>query len=565
MFSVPDLVPLRAFAPLSSSAILNAVVQLLTPLAITLGAYALYKAATFVWTEYINNPLKNFPGPPSPSWIYGNMRQIWDAENSVMHEQWIAEYGSTIKYKVFLGMTRLFTTDLKAINHVLMNSQVYQKPEQSRFFLSRILGDGVLVVEGEKHREQRRVMNPGFGASQIRELTEIFVEKALELRDVWAAEVQKQAQGEEQTARINVLSGLSKMTLDVIGLAGFDYKFNALQGEKSELNEAFNTLFSTRPAMSMILILRGLMGRFSFLVPVEGDKAGRQAKATMDRIGNQLLNESKAALEKASEGKDERFKKRDLLSLLLKANMSTDVPQNQRMSDQDVLAQVPTFLVAGHETTSNGTTWALYALSLRPDIQSKLREELYTISTDNPNMDELNALPYLDAIVRETLRIHSPVPSTMRAAIKDDVIPVGTPFVDETGRVRDSIPVQKGQTLLIPILAINRSTEIWGPDAREFKPERWESVPEGAGAVPGVWGNILTFLGGPRACIGYRFSLVEMKALLFTLIRAFEFKLAVSPEEIGKKTGIVQRPVLINDLKAGNQMPLLVTPYVHVL
>jgi len=308
-----------------------------------------------------------------------------------------------------------------------------------------------------------------------------------------------------------------------------------------------------------------LMGRFSFLIPVEGDKAGRQAKETMIRIGNQLLNESKAALEEVSEGKDERFKKRDLLSLLLKANMSTDVPQNQRMSDQDVIAQVPTFLVAGHETTSNGTTWALYALSLRPDIQSKLREELYTVSTDNPSMDELNALPYLDAVVRETLRIHSPVPGTIRAAVKDDVIPVGTPFVDETGRVRDSIPVQKGQSLLIPILAINRSTEIWGPDAREFKPERWESVPEGASAVPGVWGNVLTFLGGPRACIGYRFSLVEMKALLFTLIRAFEFKLAVSPDEIGKKTGIVQRPVLLNDLKAGNQMPLLVTPYVHVL
>ncbi|KAF9453705.1 cytochrome P450 [Macrolepiota fuliginosa MF-IS2] len=340
--------------------------------------------------------------------------------------------------------------------------------------------------------------------------------------------------------------------------------FNALQGEKSELNEAFNTVFSTRPSI-MTVFLKTLMGRLSFLIPAEGDKATHKARATMDRIGNQLLNESKAALAGASKGNDERLRKRDLLSLLLKANMSTDVPENQRMSDQDVLAQVPTFLVAGHETTSTGTTWALYALSLRPDIQSKLREELYTISTDNPSMDELNALPYLDATVRETLRVHSPVPSTMRVAVKDDVIPVGTPFVDRMGRVRDSIPVQKGQKLLIPILVINRATEIWGPDAREFKPERWESVPEGASAVPGVWGNLLTFLGGPRACIGYRFSLVEMKALLFTLIRAFEFKLAVSPDEIGQKTGMVQRPILINNLKAGVQMPLLVTPYVHIL
>ncbi|KXN81835.1 Cytochrome P450 4B1 [Leucoagaricus sp. SymC.cos] len=553
-----------SFLPLSSTTIFNALVQLLTPLTLTIGAYAFYKVVKFVWREYVANPLRVLPGPPSPSWLYGNMKQIWEADNSVLHEGWVKEYGSTIRYKVFFGISRFFTMDLKAINHVLMNSQTFQKPAQSRFFLSRLLGDGVLVVEGTKHREQRKVMNPAFGASQIRELTEIFVEKALELRDVWAAEVAKESHGEKKQARINVLTGLSRMTLDVIGLAGFDYKFNSLQGEKSELNEAFNTVFSTRPSMSVFMVLRGLLGSMGFLIPLQGDKAARDAKVTMDRIGNQLLNESRAALKKAMGEKDERFRKRDLLSLLLKANMSTDIPEDQRMSDEDVLAQVPTFLVAGHETTSNATTWALYALSLNPEVQTKLREELYTIQTDNPSMDELNSLQYLDFVVRETLRVHAPVPATMRIAVKDDVVPLGTPVVDKNGNVRDSILVQKGQSLFVPILAINRSEELWGPDAREFKPERWATVPECASAVPGVWGNILTFLGGPRACIGYRFSLSEMKALLFTLVRAFEFELAVSASEIGKRSGIVQRPVLINDLKAGNQMPLLISPYVRV-
>ena len=65
--------------------------------------------------------------------------------------------------------------------------------------------------------------------------------------------------------------------------------------------------------------------------------------------------------------------------------------------------------------------------------------------------------------------------------------------------------------LFVPILAANRSQELWGPDAKEFRPERWlaSGPPEAVSTIPGVWGNMLTFLGGPRACIGYRFTLIE--------------------------------------------------------
>lgn len=63
--------------------------------------------------------------------------------------------------------------------------------------------------------------------------------------------------------------------------------------------------------------------------------------------------------------------------------------------------------------------------------------------------------------------------------------------------------------VMIPILAMNRSKELWGEDSFEFKPERWEKPPEAISSIPGVWGHMMTFIGGPRACIGYRFSLVE--------------------------------------------------------
>ncbi|TFK67144.1 cytochrome P450 [Pluteus cervinus] len=457
----------------------NLLYQLLGSLGGTLILYGVFKVVEVYYNEW-TSPLRDLPGPKSASWIWGNFMEIRKAEHSVLQEKWVEQYGMTIKYHAPFGLSRLYTMDPKALGHILMNSEDYEKPDSVRYVLSQIVGSGVLVVEGEKHKQQRRVMNPAFGAAQIRELTEIFVAKSVQLRDAWAVEIAKQG----GSGKIEALGWLSKATLDIIGLAGFSYDFDNLAAGK----------------------------------------------------------------------------RRDLLSLLVRANMSKDVPESQRMSDEDVLDQVPTFLVAGHETTSTGTTWALYALCRDQEIQRKLREELLSVPTENPTMDELNALPYLDAVVRETLRVHTPAPSTVRIATRDDVLPLSKPFTDKRGKVQEGISIRKGQTIMVPILAMNRAKWVWGEDAAEFRPERWESVPEAAMTIPGIWGNMMSFLGGPRACIGYRFALVEMKALLFTLVRSFEFELAVPAEDVVKRSRVVQRPLLKSDPEGGHQLPMLIRP-----
>ncbi|KAH9847038.1 cytochrome P450 [Lenzites betulinus] len=509
--------------------------------------------------------LRNLPGPPNPSWFYGNMKHIQAKDNSVPQERWLAEYGPHIVYKGFLNEDRLFTLDARALNHILTHSADYRKPEVARRNLAKVLGEGILFTEGEQHRRQRRILNPAFGPAQIRDLTEIFVQKAIELRDIWDAQMMGDG---VPNARLDVLSGLTKTTLDVIGLAGFGYRFNALNptGEPNEFNEAFQQLFLPR-TFTVFVIMKNFFPILD-IIPDEASKCIQRARGVMRRIGKELIAEKKAEIERElAEGTEKKGVKRgdlqgrDLLTLLLKANMAMDIPDNQRLSDEDVLARA--FLAAGHDTTSTGTTWCLYALTQAPDVQKKLREELFTLNTDAPTMDELNSLPYLDAVVRETLRLHAPVPLTSRVAIKDDVIPVSEPFVDRYGRVQDSIKVSKGSSIMIPILALNRSKKYWGEDALEFKPERWAHPADAVASIPGVWSNILTFIGGPRACIGYRFSLVEMKALIFVLVRAFEFALAVPPEDIQSKTNVVQRPKLRSAPKEGHQMPLLVTRYVR--
>ena len=81
--------------------------------------------------------------------------------------------------------------------------------------------------------------------------------------------------------------------------------------------------------------------------------------------------------------------------------------------------------------------WCLYALTQAPEIQQKLREELLQVSTDTPTMDELAALPYLDMVVKETLRLHAPVPGTDRVATIDTYVPLSKPFMDQHGRLYD--------------------------------------------------------------------------------------------------------------------------------
>ncbi|KAF7334967.1 hypothetical protein MVEN_02246700 [Mycena venus] len=568
--------------------------RLLATLLGAAGAYALYWILGALYYEF-TSPWRYLRGPPSTHWFFGNLKEFIDDEDDGLEESWRQQYGRTFKFYRFFGTTALHTTDPKAIHHFLSNTHIYQKSEASRFSLGQIVGPGILVVEGDVHKQQRKIMNPAFGAPQVRNLTEIFVDKSIQLRDIWAAQVAKSNDG---VARVEALSWLSKATLDIIGLAGFNYKIDALGAEEgaapNELAEAFEAIFAAETG-SGFSFARFLQLRFPILrnIPLKRNKTVVEAQATMMRIGRGLLADSKREI--AENGFETNTgtasgRARDLLTLLVRANTSKDLPASQRLSDEDVIAReganvprgwswcvLPSFVRVSSkapsiysswsaETTSTAVTWTLFALTQNTTAQTRLREELLGVSTDRPSMDELNALPYLDSVVRETLRLYAPVPGTSRIALRDDVVPLSTPVTDTNGTVHESLRIRKGEPIIIPIIAMNCDGEIWGPDAMKFIPERWDAPPPGASAIPGVWGHMLTFIGGPRSCIGFRFSLVEMKALIFTLVRSFEFELAVPIGEMGKKgTAIVQRPIVVTDRAAGNQLPLFVRPVVREL
>ncbi|KAG8902487.1 hypothetical protein FRC00_005950 [Tulasnella sp. 408] len=472
------------------------------------GSYLAYKLSKLFKLWLIDprlSPLIDLPGPESHgSIIWGNMAEVVKAPPLALFEEWF--------------------------------ENVFGK--------------------GDDHKRQRKIMNPCFGPGRIRDLMPVFYDKAFELRDIWTRQL---VEGGLDEREIDVLVSLTRTTLDVIGLAGFGYEFDTLaNGETNELVRAFMDIFSPNQDVSILVLISRFIPILN-KIPTERERVAARSKAILDRFGTRIVRDKRAAIEAISGSKGGVEKKTveglDLLSVLIKANMATDVKESERMSDEEVMGR--------HETTATSITWLLYDLSLPQyqPVQTKLREELLTLTSERPAMEELNNLTYLDAVVRENLRYRSVVDSTIRCASKDDIIPVSTPYKDRKGIERMEFRIAAGELILIPIGSLGRDKAIWGEDAEEFNPERWlkgNTHPRSA-EVPGVFSGMLTFLGGPRSCIGYRFALMEMKVLIFALIRKFAFELPENPPTIEKKSQIVTRPAIRQaDGKFKNSMPLRV-------
>ncbi|KAI5985412.1 cytochrome P450, partial [Pisolithus marmoratus] len=194
--------------------------------------------------------------------------------------------------------------------------------------------------------------------------------------------------------------------------------------------------------------------------------------------------------------------------------------------------------------------------------QTKLRQELLSFGGE-PSYDQLtNNLPYLDAIVQETLRLHPSVPELARQADEDDVIPLLEPVRTKSGEVVDSIAIERGTVITIPVSCLNQAEAIWGPDARVFKPERWleaDGITKKAQEVKGHR-HLLTFGDGPRTCLGKLFAVAEIKTVLWVVIKNFVLEMRDGPNtKVEITRGITLRPRIAGE--DGIQVPMRVRQY----
>ncbi|EIN11806.1 cytochrome-450 hydroxylase [Punctularia strigosozonata HHB-11173 SS5] len=551
-------------------------------LASSLAAIVLLSAGWIVYKFLIApryNPLRRLAGPPVSGFWGNHLGFVLDpARSPKTHELLVEHYGRNVHIR---GMgpwdDRLLTLDPLAMSHIMKNSTIYQKPWQSRRLITNLIGCGMLAAEGQVHKRQRRVATPAFGVQNMRSLVPVVFRKGGQLRDRWMTIIQKQKLAND--VRLDVAMWISRATFDVIGLAGFDYHFNAIEDESNELFTAYKDMFEIAISQSQgrRSVLSLYLPIIDVLFPDKAVKVVRKSQAVIKRVAGELIQQKKRRMVEG-ERAGKPYEGRDLLSVLLKSNAAADLPPEQRISDEDILNNINTFMFAGSDTTSLALTWTLLLLAQNQAVQTRLRAELLRLAASVPDLSSLNEeemqslhtaianLPYLDNVCKESLRLIPPVHSSLRVATQDDIVPSSTPVKirKPNGTIAESpersVHVPKGSFVHVPVEAFNLDKEVWGSDAWQFNPDRWDHLPEAVHEQPGLYANILTFSAGPRSCIGMRFSMIEMKTFMYILLTDFVFR--ETEEKIIKANVVLTRPYVKGKFGQGSQCPMLISPYV---
>jgi len=386
------------------------------------------------------------------------------------------EYGDIVRIPVIL-QSRILLNHPDYIQQVLIFQQgKFHKSTLSKEATERLLGQGLLISEGDFWRRQRRLAQPAFHRHRINEYSSTMVECAEAQARTWR-------DGEKR----NMAEEMMALTLE----AGVRTLFGTtLPGEAQKVGRA------------MGFLMRYSLGRARKPVNIPANwPTPRNKRATreydfLDSLVYRIISERKA--------QPSSNHRNDLLSMLMGA-MDEDGSQ---MSPKQLRDETMTLFLAGHETTALTLAWTWYLLSQNPTAETRLHEELRgTLGGRPPAVADLGRLPYLHAVVNEVLRLYPPAYLLARTAI--------APF---TIGGYDFGP---GETVLMSQWVMHRDSRYYDePDA--FRPERWldglvDRLPPGA---------YFPFGDGPRRCIGQGFAMLESALVIGTLAQQFQFRLA---------------------------------------
>jgi cytochrome P450 len=398
----------------------------------------------------------------------------------------------------------LLVHDPRAIRHVLLdNADNYRKDRLQRRVLSAGLNDGLLSAEGERWRSQRRVVAPMFARRTVMDFAPAMVRAAENLIDRWF--------DKPDGATIDVVAEMTHLTLDVLERSIFS---DGLGRQAEDIRAAMTTYFNTIGKISPL----DLVGAPDFI-----PRLGRlRVRATL-RFFEAAINDVIATRRRLLAAQPARAPC-DLLTHLLSA---LDTETGTRLTEAEVRSNILTFVAAGHETTANSLSWALFLLSQSPKWHDRVRAEADR-EMDGPIEGIAERLRETRAVVEETIRLYPPIAAISRVAVGGDGL--------------NGVSVKPGSLIVISPYVLHRHRLLWDQPAA-FDPRRF------LGAARSRIDRFayLPFGAGPRTCIGSGFALQEATIVLAMIAKYFTCEL---------RPGHPVWPLLRVTLRPGNGLPM---------
>ncbi|ELV12926.1 Cytochrome P450 4A11 [Tupaia chinensis] len=406
----------------------------------------LLKAAQFyLHRQWLLRALQQFPSPPS-HWLYGHNREFRKNQELQQMLKWVEKFPSACPRWLLGSKVFLHVYDPDYMKVILGRSD--PKVHDIHKFVTPWIGYGLVLLEGQTWFQRRRMLTPAFHYGILKPYVRLMADSVQVMLDKWEKLT-------DQGTPLEILGHMSMMTLNTMMKCAFSYQDRGQLDRDSQsyiqaIGDMGNQLFSR---VTNVFHWNDIIYR---LTPA-GQRALHNCQIAHEHT-DRVIQLRKAQLQKAGELEKIRGRRHlDFLDILLLAQ----VKSGSSLSDQDLRAEVDTFMFGGHDTTASGISWILYALATHPEHQQKCREEIQSLLGDGTSIswDHLDQMPYTTMCIKEALRLYPPVPVAGRELSKPITFPDGR-----------SLP--KGISVSLSFYALHHNPEVW-PNPEVFDPSRF--------------------------------------------------------------------------------------------
>ncbi|CAM6097039.1 unnamed protein product [Calypogeia fissa] len=417
------------------------------------------------------------------------------------------------------GFEGIYIAEPSLVEHVLKtNFANYPKGRLVTKHTQELLGNGIFNSDHEAWKVQRKVASFEFSSTVLRDFSHaVYKDNGVKL-------VRIISEFSESNRSMDLQDLFMRMTLDSTSKLGFGVDLGCLSASLPAV--PFAAAFDRANELSFHRFI-DLWWKLKRILKIGEEKELDNCLKVIDSFSYDVIRRRREEMNNPEAL--EKMAKPDLLSRF----MSLRTGDNETFSDQALRDVLLNFIIAGRDTTGLTLSWFMYRLCLHPEVAQKILEEIQSLEKEEGSFTgggesgdrytkfaevltykNLGKLHYLHAALSETLRLHPAVPVDGKTALNDDVLPNG-------------ITVKKGHMVTYCSYVMGRLERVWGPDAKEFRPERW--LKDGIFQPESPF-KFVTFHAGPRACLGKDSAYLQMKLTAALLVKFFTFQLVPGHE-----------------------------------